>query len=354
MCAKSDEYELSTMSMRPNLIEDYRHLVSSAVNRLKNRPSTVAVVLLGGLGKRQYVDEFSDLDIAVFTDDVDKQLPPFSFFVHHKNRDIEFNITQHIISTQYYDWESEKREAYRSSIVVYDPTGALRALIDMQLLKAHTAFKNNTISALNQVYWKGLRHSIAAAKRGIPESAHSLLNESISHLMDATYAINTRELPHGKWRFALLEQLPCTVPSLRERFASALVVRGFDAADIERRVAIVFELFKDLTSLANSVFPEFPKDLYEYWAKFISGRQILSETEVDTMCDLIADNFAEHESKTLRGAFAMALLAAPARTSSFWDTVRADAFAQRDDLLSAERRIQTLTFNTSSQMEDPR
>lgn len=104
------------------------------IARLKQKPEVTGIILLGGLGERQWIDKFSDIDLAVVTSALFSGLPPFSFYVYHGARKYEFNVSQlNLDSEQNSEWNSDKRQAYFTGRVIYDPDGEISRLLEKKL-----------------------------------------------------------------------------------------------------------------------------------------------------------------------------------------------------------------------------
>ena len=107
-----------TVNIKPH-IED---LAYDFVERLKGKKEVEGVVLLGGLGVRNFLDKHSDVDIAVFVDYKECELkilptwlPRFDFHVKLPKpvddiEDIEFNVHQQILSAEReHEWDEGKK-----------------------------------------------------------------------------------------------------------------------------------------------------------------------------------------------------------------------------------------------------
>jgi len=96
-----------------NLIKETFKVVKPFLISLKKEKWVKGIVLLGGLGKRSFIDKFSDIDISVFTSKKDKTKVPLPFEFHYfiKRRILEFNIRQIVLEDEFGKvWEEGKKK----------------------------------------------------------------------------------------------------------------------------------------------------------------------------------------------------------------------------------------------------
>lgn len=302
--------------------------IEQLVERLSGHVPTVGIVLLGGLGRRAYLDDYSDLDLAIFVDRDDAAyLPPFSFHLCLEGRNVEFNVTQQNINYENYTWDEAKRSAYRNGIIVFDRGGALASLFARTLHVPDSRFEDELITSLNQMYWKGIYHAHSASARGYPETAHFLINEAVDLAVKSVFALNKTDRPHKKWQFSELQVMATMPARFCERIGELLVIKAITSDQAARRSALVESMARDLSYLAKLTFPAFPHDVYRYWAQFLSGRQISKNNVVDILTDLLSERCSSSSTKAMRGALSWAITTGPKTVGDIVACVRNDQVA---------------------------
>jgi hypothetical protein len=197
------------------------------------------------------------------------------------------------------------------------------------------------IESLNQVFWKGIRHSRTAQERGFPESAHALLNESADLCITAIFALNEIERPHGKWYIDEITSLPLAPHEIRAQLREVLLTRSFAADEIERRVSAIERILHELVCLSKEKYRTFPDDIYWYWARFLSGRQVNSENMVDRICVRIQNHLLPEEYQEVRGALSLAALRGRSGLHDLFACAFSDGIASWSALRKAQALVET-------------
>src|SRR3989344_5104980 len=98
-----------------NILKEIEKEIALFLKKLKKQYYIVGIVLLGGLGKRKFLDEFSDIDLAIFTLKKNVSDFPLPFEFHYKpdGRNLEFNIHQQVLEQEEEkdSWNESKIEA---------------------------------------------------------------------------------------------------------------------------------------------------------------------------------------------------------------------------------------------------
>lgn len=117
-----------------NIKSRIRERIKDFTSKLMEHPEVEGIVYLGGLANTDYkdfIDEFSDIDLGIFINTEQNNLPtwlqPFSFYIpvvdENGNENImEVNLHQQILSEERKcEWADTKREAYAyASEVIFD------------------------------------------------------------------------------------------------------------------------------------------------------------------------------------------------------------------------------------------
>lgn len=286
-----------------NILKEIEKDLSPFLKKLKKQDYVVGIVLLGGLGKRKFLDEFSDIDLTVFTLDKDVLNFPLPFEFHHKlnGRVLEFNIHQQILEEeeQKDSWNESKIEAYSRGKIIYDPTRRIKKLIKNKTkFNKKNAF-NRLVWIIQQYRWRGQIHSIRSYKRGYPESAHDLLNQCSEILLEAIYLLNKRYLPHKKWALVYLGEMKSPWNRLKSDFKRAMLIKNYNLSDIKRRIRILNKIYKVILTETLKQYKDFPNDPYSYYyKKFV---QINKETKIDKILNKFSKNIKKDNFNRLKG-----------------------------------------------------
>jgi len=268
-----------------NIKSEIEKIVNPFIERLSNREEVLSVILLGGMGKRDFLDEFSDVDLSVITTRKHKDKFPLPFEFHYEQNDriIEFNIHQLILEDEIKknnDWSESKIEAYANAIIVYDPHNYAKKILEKKVIFNEENAYNRLIWIVQQYQWRGQIHSLRCFERGYPESSHDLLNHCVEILLEAVYLLNKRYLPHRKWIFIFLKEMGID-GYLIELFKKSMVVKDFSYESIIQRIKILDEIYEIILKIVYETYPNFPTNPYEYYYRnFI---QFNDETLADKM-----------------------------------------------------------------------
>jgi hypothetical protein len=255
------------------------------LERLMGRKEVLGVVLLGGLGKRNFLDEYSDIDISIFIKSKDKLKfsLPFEFHYATKAGNLEFNIHQQIIEEEERKdrWDNGKIEAYIRGNILYDPTKRVANLIKSKTVFNESEALKRLIWIIQQYVWRGQIHSLRAVKRGYPEAGNDLLNQCAELFLEAIYLLNRTYLPHKKWALVYLDNLPREYSNLKNLFKKAMIVKSHTGKEINRRIRVLNKAYEFIKKKTYEEYPHFPLNPYEYYYRnFV---QITPETVIDRL-----------------------------------------------------------------------
>jgi len=278
-----------------NLIEETYKVIEPFLISLKKEKWVKGIVLLGGLGKRRFIDKFSDLDISIFTSEEDKEKFPLPFEFHYylKSRVLEFNIHQIVLEKEFDKvLEEGKKEAYSRAIIYFDPTNQIKHLIKKKTKYNKTESYKRLLWIIQQYRWRGQIHSIRACERGFPEAGHDLINECLDLLVEAIYILNEKYLPHKKWRLIYLKEMD-NAKGINQLLKRAMIVKKNNVSDIKRRIKILNKAFQKIYLLVLKKYPRFPEYPYEfYYRNFV---QLNPKTPIDVLLNKIQPSKKDFE-----------------------------------------------------------
>jgi hypothetical protein len=304
----------------------YRDLLDRYAARLASQPETSAVVVLGGLakgGSRMFVDEVSDLDIAVivsidppaellslpfpaFAEHVQpylpRWLPNFKFRVPASETPygVPIDIDTHQLVIEYESqrhvaWNLAKLEAYAETAeIVHDPDGLGRTLVDAKVSAGRELLRRHLVKtvAMRDVLAEG---AVARSlRRGYTIHAQDILGAMLDDTVVAIYAANDRFPPDRKWRIIGLGDLPWQPLDAIARIGEAMLVQAHGQVVVEHRQRIVLGLLDELRDYCERTLDWFPADAYTHAVTGIyPDRQLRGMTSADDLVAPIREQYAK-------------------------------------------------------------
>ena len=260
------ELKLNTQNIKPRVERE----IQPFLHRLKKKNYVEGIVLLGGLARRNFLDEYSDVDIALFykTNTPKKYFLPFEFHINLNGKRYEFNIHQLIYedgTTK--EWDEGTKEAYLQCKVYFERDKKISKLIRLKTKFDSEGAYKRLIWIMEQYVWRGEIHSIRTCRRGYPEGSHDLLNECIDLLIEAIYILNKRFRPHKKWRIAMLTTMDVLPNNFFQDLRDAMYIKGFALKDVNKRIEALNKVYFEILKIVFQLYPDFPKDPYIYYYK---------------------------------------------------------------------------------------
>lgn len=294
---KQDFFISKAASVKPktkNFKPKIENLISLFTNRLRKQSQVEGVILLGGLGRRNFLDKHSDVDFAVFVNPrfplpffikktpgflLPKWLPRFEFYVRSIVGDLEFNLHQQVLRDEAkldHPWDETKKEAYSRGIIILDRSGKLKRLLTKKLSFPEKWRQRRLTEIVGQFPWYAFINPLRQIDRGFIHNGHDLLNQAIEMLVEALFLYNRQYRPHKKWCLETSMLLPWLPKGYRRNILEAMLIKDFSGRDIYRRVRILKKIFESLQKclLKEKVVP---KNAYEYACIHFWGRQLLEK-----------------------------------------------------------------------------
>ena len=144
------------------------------------------------------------------------------------------------------EWEHGKRWDRSYAVVLHDPQGLMREMLarkavltegeKQQLTSRHLILYGEYFCNLVVPSW---------LHRGDLLAAHHCLNTALDSLIKAVFLANDELIPFDKWTLNLSYTLPWTPQDWRERVERAMLVREVSHAEVERRCALIRDLFAE-------------------------------------------------------------------------------------------------------------
>lgn len=294
-----------------------RERMDKFVQKLKEQPEIEGIVYLSGLANTKYkdfIDEFSDIDIGIFLN-VDREhlpnwLPPFSFYIVITDKDgidktMEVNFHQKIYNEEKNSqWHDYKREFYKYACeIVFDRNGKIEKLIKEKTVFTDEYRKLLLSHLLSRIYWMVEVNPLNAVKRGLIYNGEDLLNQGLNYVTDLLFVYDKKFPPAAKWKISLLGNLDFCPKDIEKRIENCFIVNEISEEDVLRRRKEMLSITKEIE---NKVFEEGLFNSaeeyieYEYKNWNVQQKQLKDETQYDIIASKFT-NISSEERKILKG-----------------------------------------------------
>jgi len=235
-----------------NLVrEHYEVAMRFLRSRVSNQSGIFGVVILGGIA-RGYSDKLSDIDIIVFTDKFSNVKIPKGE-ISFKGCTIDIDVF--FLDDEFKEaWSHEKRWAFSQVVIVHDPWGWIKKLLDSKLVFNDEERREILIENSVQFDWYCpetiYKESNSVAYqwvyRGDLISAHFAINTAIHHLFKVLFAINREFIPPEKWMLYCAYHLSWLPRGFKKCIQEAILIREFTLEELERRIKALRRLWKEI------------------------------------------------------------------------------------------------------------
>ena len=202
-----------------NMLERYKEIAFAFEKEMMKRDDVIGVMQLGGIA-RDRADEYSDIDIAIFSHKPLADLKMGEQWVA-PGCDLEvFNIA---IDEGYEDWGEIKKEAYQEGYISSDKTGEVKEFIEKALRYSDEQFVYNALDYIFAMAWHGYVYTPFRNKivhnyywvlpsdlwhqRGEINNSYYLLRYCAECFMHLLFVVNRRWAPDYKWRYLKSKKL---------------------------------------------------------------------------------------------------------------------------------------------------
>ncbi len=289
---------IKTKNIKPKIRERMKHFTEE----LMKCPEVEGIVYLGGLANTEYknfIDEFSDIDIGIFINGDRENLPdwlqPFSFYIpvdddNEKESMMEVNLHQQLLKEEEQnEWADTKKEAYAyASEIIFDRNGKIANLIKEKTIMTPEHRKEFLAHLLSRINWSVKINPIRAIERGFEFNAEELLNQGMENMLDLVFVYNNRYPPHPKWRLAMIESLPYCPKEIKSKIGECMKIAEISEKDIRRRRGQILEIVLDIENRLKEegIFRE-DEDYSDYeYIHWKPQKQLKETTIYDNMIEM--------------------------------------------------------------------
>jgi hypothetical protein len=235
----------------PNEYDAYFRQAQVFAERFVACDGVVGVLLTGGVA-RGYADHFSELDLAVyvtrlhFDDWTQRGLAPFpegDSWLDGWHVDFDYFCYEDEMEAE---WEHGKRWDRSYAVILHDPHGLMQEMLARKAVLTDEEKQRLTSHHLI-LYGEYFCNLVVPSwlHRGDPLAAHHCLNTALDSLIKAVFLANDELIPFDKWTLNLSYTLPWTPQDWWERVEEAVLVREVLHAEVERRCALIRDLFAE-------------------------------------------------------------------------------------------------------------
>jgi len=294
-----------TKNIKPKVEKDIKPFIDLIIKQ----SFVEGVIFLGGLGKRSFLDSYSDVDIVIFyqSSTSSNHFLPFEFHATINKTKYEFNIHQVFYDEEILsEWDERKKEAYSNAIVVCDKKRRIEKLIKTKTVFDKKAAYFRIMYIMQQYIWRGQIHSLRTFYRGYPEGSHDLLNECVQLLIEAIYLLNEKSRSHRKWNIATLTTMNMLPNNFFKNLREVMKILDFSEKDVRRRINALEKIYHWVEKTTREKYPKFPKKPYEYYFK--KFYQLKNECYVQKMARKLSVSMNDNERQELEGQLCLNLV----------------------------------------------
>jgi len=235
----------------PSEYDAYFHQAQAFADRFATYEGVAGVLLTGGVA-RGYADHFSELDLVIYL-----TLPHFEDWTRRglapspegdscmDGWHVDFDYLCYEDESEA-EWEHIKRWDRSYAVVLYDPEGVMQEMLTRKAVLTKEE-KQRLVSRHLVLYGEYFCNVVVPSwlHRGDLLAAHHCLNVALSSLIKAVFLTNDELIPFEKWTLNFSYTLDWMPPNWRGRIEEALLVREVSPADVERRCALLRDLFAE-------------------------------------------------------------------------------------------------------------
>jgi predicted nucleotidyltransferase len=248
--------------------EQHRKVADRFRDGIMNDPRVEGIAYLGGLA-RDFADEDSDIDIAVFSSEhlsdvrLGEQITPEGY-------DLEvWNI---VLNEGFEKWSDIQKEAYQEGKIITDKNGkaaeflkqALEYPVSYKVKKAlelifaiawhgwiYTPYRNKKVKSYSWILPEDLWF-----KRGSEKNAYYVSQISVGYMLELMFVINKKWCPDYKWRYLKCLKLPVLPQNAKDSF-DFLLFESWNMKTWEEKRRVMQKLVDDTVEL---LLPDLPDD----------------------------------------------------------------------------------------------
>ena len=203
-----------------DMLQRYQQVADKFVEEMYKHPDVEGVVHLGGIA-RQKADEYSDIDIAVFSN---KKLKWLQTGEQETPEGYDLEVFNIAMDSGFENWDEIKREAYQEGVIAFDRHGKVAEFMKKALEYPEDYRIAMTAELIFAIAWHGWIYTPFRNKsaknyrwllredlwflRGDENNAFYTAHYCLEKFLELLFVINKRWLPDYKWRYIRSKALP--------------------------------------------------------------------------------------------------------------------------------------------------
>jgi hypothetical protein len=235
----------------PNEYDAYFHQAQEFAERFAACEGVVGVLLTGGVA-RGYADHFSELDLAIYLTRQHFEgwtrrglalFPEGDSCLDGWHVDFDYFCYEDEVEAE---WEHTKRWDRSYAVALYDPQGLMHEMLARKAIL--TQEEKQRLTSRHLILYGEYFCTLVVPSwlhRGDLLDAHHCLNTALDSLIRVVFLANDELIPFDKWTLNLSYTLPWTPQDWQERVEQAVLVREVSQVDVERRCALIRDLFAE-------------------------------------------------------------------------------------------------------------
>jgi hypothetical protein len=235
-----------------DLLKRHRLIASDLARKWSRTENVLGIVGLGGLATGT-VDEFSDIDLALFVQSIRKNRIRTGES-SYDGFDVEvlvFEYEHEFGST----WSDVQQEAFSKHILLFDRHGRIAGLIAAKTKYNKSRARRRIIDIIFQLAWLGIADARYQGKlrrgyhwslppdlmlrRGDAVAAAANLNYCLDLIVQLLFAVNCSPVPDVKWRFHRVTNLPWLPKQFQATYPAFIINASLDSNELRRRIDII-------------------------------------------------------------------------------------------------------------------
>jgi len=248
--------------------EQFKKVADRFSDSIIKDPRVEGIAYLGGLA-RDFADEDSDIDIAVFSSE---HLPELKLGEQITPEGYDLEIWNIVLGDGFEKWPDIQKEAYQEGKIIFDKNGKVseflkraltfpdeyrtkRALELIFFIAWHgwiyTPFRNKNIKGYNWILPEDLWF-----RRGAEKNAYYVSQICVGYLLELLFLINKKWIPDYKWRYLKCLQLS-VLPKNAKDSLDFLLFDSWNIKTWDDKRRIMQKLVDDVIEL---LLPDLPCD----------------------------------------------------------------------------------------------
>lgn len=203
-----------------DMLQKYKKIADEFANKMWKHPDVEGVMHLGGIA-RQRADEYSDIDIAVFSN---KKLKWLQTGEQETPEGYDLEVFNIAMDFGFENWDEIKKEAYQEGVIAFDRNGKVTEFMQKALEYPDDYRIAMTAELVFAIAWHGWIYSPFRNKtaknyrwlltedlwflRGDENNAFYTARYCLDKFIELLFVINRRWLPDYKWRYIRSKSLP--------------------------------------------------------------------------------------------------------------------------------------------------